>query len=138
MEAPDAAPAPESLVGGGIDIEGAAYRPTSAGQVIRWQLSPRLKRLRGQVCAARTSTRSRRFARYLLHLNHDLRFVRVGYDDHGIALQAVLPCDDPKWLDHAESALMAIYDVLRPQIAWWLQPPELVNPELAVWSGDTK
>jgi hypothetical protein len=127
LDSADAAPASELLVGSGIEMDDGAYRSTPAGRAIRWEFSPGLGRLRGQLCAASAGSRSSRFAQYLLHLNWDLRFIRVGYAEAGIALQAVLPGHDRRWVELAESALTTLSDVLRPQFSWWHQPRWLVD-----------
>jgi hypothetical protein len=126
--AADAMPAPELLVGSGIDVDGAAYRMTPAGQAIRWEFSPSLDQLRGRLCMAQcVDARSDKFARYLLHLNWDLRFIRIGYAGSDIALQAVLPDRDRRWVELAEGAFTTLCDVLRSQAAWWHQPRWLVD-----------
>ncbi len=126
--AADAAPAPELLVGSSIEVDDASYRTTPAGHCIRWEFSPGLDRLCGTLCVAQaTGARSSRFAQYLLHLNWDLRFIRIGYAGADIALQAVLPGHDRLWVELAEGAFTTICDVLRPQFSWWHQPRWLVD-----------
>ena len=67
------------------------------------------------------------FEKYLLRLNANLRFVRLGFRDDCIALQAVLPSDDPGWLNVAQDALIHVRDLLQKQVAWWGQPRVLVK-----------
>jgi hypothetical protein len=127
FDAADARPASELLVGSGIELHDGAYRPTPAGRAIRWEYSPGLDLLRGRLRADSAGARSTRFAQYLLHLNWDLRFIRIGYAEAGIALQAVLPGHDRRWVELAESALATLCYVLRSQFSWWHQPRWLVD-----------
>jgi hypothetical protein len=111
----------------GIEVEGGNYRPANRGWATRWEFSPGLSRLRGSVLlAAGCEAGPPAFTEYLLRLNRDLRFARVGYLDRGIALQVVLAAGDRRWLNLAEDALRTIRELLRPQVGWWNQLRELV------------
>lgn len=123
--APDATVAGAAELGdSGIEMEGMTYQqPTVSGLTACWQHSPALGRLRGHVVLTRgTQPRLAAFENYLLQLNSNIRFVRLGCRDEGIALQAVVPSDDRRWLTVARDALLHVCELLRPQAAWWDQP----------------
>ncbi|MGA2068502.1 MAG: hypothetical protein ABSG86_26245 [Thermoguttaceae bacterium] len=111
-----------------IEVDGGAYRPTAGNLAPRWEFSPALGRLCGSVVLAPRIAEPALpdFTEYLLRLNGDLRFARVGYLGRGIALQVVFAAEDRRWLDLGQDALSVIYELLRPQVAWWNQPRELV------------
>ena len=106
----------------GIEMEGMTYQPTGNGFAPCWQYSPALGRLRGHVVLTPgTQPRLAAFENYLLQLNSNIRFVRLGCRDDGIALQAVVPSDDRYWLTVVQDALLHVCELLRPQAAWWDQ-----------------
>jgi hypothetical protein len=124
----DALPAHEAeLEQLGIEIDGGTYCPAGRGGAPRWEFSPSLGRLCGSVLLVGVCQPGLpAFAEYLLRLNRDLRFARIGYLGRGIALQVVLCAGDRRWLALAQNALNALQELLRPQVAWWNQPRELV------------
>ncbi len=111
-----------------IEVDGGSYRPTGRSRTPRWEFSPALGRLCGSVVLAPRIAEPGLpdFTEYLLRLNRDLRFARVGYFGRGISLRVVFPAEDRRWLDLGQDSLSVIYDLLRPQVAWWSQPRELV------------
>ncbi len=130
VQAPDAVAAcTADFEGLAIEIDGGAYRPTDKGWSPRWEFSPSLGRLRGSVILVPriAGPGLPDFTEYLLRLNRDLRFARVGYLDQGIALQVVFPAEDRRWLNLGQDALCVIVELLRPQAVWWSRPHELVT-----------
>jgi hypothetical protein len=127
--APDATVAGIAELGSsGIELEGATYQPACDGFAPCWQYSPSLGRLRGHVVLTHAAQpRLAAFENYLLQLNSNIRFVRLGCRDDGIALQAVVPNDDRYWLAVVQDALIHVCELLRPQAAWWDQPRALVE-----------
>ena len=127
--APDATVAGAAELGSsGIEMEGTTYQPTGSGLAPCWQYSPALGRLRGHVVLTRAAQPPlAAFEQYLLRLNLNIRFVRLGCRNDGIALQAVVPSDDRYWLTGVQDALLHVCDLLRPQAAWWDQPRALVE-----------
>jgi hypothetical protein len=130
VPAPDAVAAcPAGFAPFTIEVDGGAYRPTVRSRAPRWEFSPALGRLRGSlVLAPRIAAPVLAdFSAYLLRLNRDLRFARAGYAGRGVSLQVVFPAEDRRWLDLGQDALRVVYELLRPQVAWWNQPRELVG-----------
>ncbi|MBM4089076.1 MAG: hypothetical protein FJ276_06545 [Planctomycetes bacterium] len=104
----------------GIDVDGAMYESTK-WRAARWERSPSLNRLRGYIPLASIRKPCPAFLEYVLRLNEDIRFARVGcLGDGTVALQAVLFHQDQAWLRSARNALKVLLEILGPQARWWI------------------
>lgn len=111
----------------GIEVDGGTYWPGGQNHAARWEFSPTLGRFCGSIMLARAFPRRLpAFTEYILRLNRDVRFARIGYQQGGIAMQVVFCRGDRRWLAFAQDVLMTLQELLRPEAAWWDQPRALV------------
>jgi hypothetical protein len=122
------APNARSFTDGGIEIGTGWYCPLNGGCVAKWETSGALQRLCGSVQLAHLENGTPSPLRtYLLALNWDLRFVRVGVGGQEVLLQVVVPDDEAQWLRLAHQVLETIYQMLQPQTSWWRQPRHMLQ-----------